>query len=140
MLTTSEVIKFLQDLSGTKAVEPTSDIFNDIGMVGDDFHEMIEKFALKYSVDMTDYLWYFHTDEEGSSNSIGTLFFSPPYKCVDRIPITPAMLTEFANKGKWDISYPNHKIPTKRYDLIVNTTIIGIFLIIVMMVLISKIK
>jgi len=137
MPTTKEIVEFLQDLSGIDEIEPTSDIFNDIGLVGDDFHEMIEEFALKYSVDMTNYLWYFHTDEEGW-NGIGEFFFSPPYKCVDRIPVTPTMLVEFANKGKWNIRYPNHKFPTRRYDLFLNQIVIGLFLIIVIIVTINK--
>ena len=136
--TTKEIIGFLQDLSGMNKIEPTSDIFSDVGMRGDDFHEMIEKFTIKYSVDMTNYLWYFHTDEESGWNSIGGLFFTPPYKRVDRIPITPTMLTEFADTGKWNICYPDHKISTRRYDLLVNQVVIGLFLIIVLIISISK--
>jgi len=74
-----------------------------------------------YSVDMTAYLWYFHSDEEG--NNIGGLFFPPPYKRVKRIAVTPLLLTEFANTGKWDIEYPNHKIPQKRYDTLIDVII-----------------
>jgi len=79
-------------------------------IVGDDFHELIEKFAQTYSVDMTDYLWYFHCDEEGWRSYLCDFFFPPPYKKVKRIAVTPLLLTEFANKGKWHIQYPEHKI------------------------------
>ena len=137
MSTITEIIDLLQELSGMNEINPTSDIFNDVGMVGDDFHEMIEKFTLKYRVDMTDYLWYFHTNEEGC-DGVGGFLFPPPYKRVDRIPVTPAMLAEFADKGKWDIRYPAHKIPAKRYDLLVNQIVIGLFLVVVIMVSIIK--
>jgi hypothetical protein len=130
------IIKFIQDLSGTDKVQDNSDIFGDIGMVGDDFHEMIEKYATKYSVDMSGYLWYFHADEEGQS--IGGQFFAAPYERVKRIPVTPEMLKEFANKGKWDIQYPEHKLPKKRYDLLINRLIFGLFSIGLLIWLIIK--
>lgn len=138
MPTTDEIIEFLKDLSGADKVEPNSDIGNDLGMDGDDFSEMIEKYSSKYSVDMTNYLWYFHHADEGSFNNIGGLFFDPPYKRVQRIPLTPSMLTDFANRGKWVIQYPDHKIPTKRYDMLVNQIIIGLVLVFILVTVISK--
>jgi len=72
MSTIDEIIELIKKLSSEETIEPTTDIFKDAGLVGDDFDEMIEKFALKYSVDMTSYIWYFHTDEEGLS--IGSFF------------------------------------------------------------------
>lgn len=121
--TTTAIIKFLAELSGTDKINTHSDIFSDVGMVGDDFHGMIEKFAKQFSVNMEDYLWYFHCDEEGQS--IGANFFKPPYTRVNRIPVTPAMLTEFANTGKWSINYPEHNVPKKRYDLLINAIVVG---------------
>ncbi len=56
---------------------------------------------------MSNYLWYFHCNEEGTG-SIGGMFFNTPYKSVNRIPVTPKMLTEFANsKIILNISYQN---------------------------------
>ena len=134
MSTIDEIIELIKKLSSEEKIEPTTDIFKDAGLVGDDFDEMIKKFALKYSVDMIGYIWYFHTDEEGLS--IGSFFFAPPNEQVERIPVTPAMLAEFADKGWWDIHYPDHKTPTKRYDSLVNNIITGIFLIIIILALI----
>jgi hypothetical protein len=112
-----EIIEFLKDLAGTDDIYPTSDIFEDVGMGGDDFHEMIEKYARQFSVNMDNYLWYFHADEEG----FGSLIFKPPYMRVNRIPVTPQMLANFANRGKWELEYPDHKLPKHRYDLWINT-------------------
>ena len=131
-----EVIKFLQDLIGSNNIKSNSDIFSDIGVSGDDFHEMIENYSEKYSVDMTKYLWYFHADEEGQN--IGGIFFKPPYSRVKRIPVTPELLTEFANKGKWDIQYPEHEIPSKRHDLLINKVILCLLLILVLLILLKK--
>ncbi len=132
MPTTDELISFIIQQSGTDKVHANSDIFSEVGMIGDDFHDMIEDFAKTYHVDMTGYLWYFHADEEGFG-SLGGWFFKPPYERVERIPITPAMLTDFANKGKWDITYPEHKIPAKRHDLTINKMLIVLFLILILL-------
>jgi len=106
-------------------------------MVGDDFHEMIEKYAKKYSVEMKGYLWYFHADEESGWNNIGGWFFKPPYSRVARIPITPLMLTDFANRGKWDLQYPEHKLPKKRSDILINQILLGVLLALFLLSLIK---
>ena len=136
MISTDEIVKFLKELSGSEEINESSDIFEDVGMVGDDFHEMIEKFSTHFSVDMTEYIWYFHTDEEGLN--FGGLFFKPPYGLVDRIPITPSMLKDFANKGKWDIAYPIHKIPSKRPDLFINKILVVASAAVIIIMLIRK--
>ena len=122
MVTIEEIIDLVYKKSCADGIKPDSDIFQDVGLNGDDFHEMIEEYAKKYSVDMKSYLWYFHADEEGQS--IGGSFSAPPYKRVKRIPVTPLMLKEFADKGKWDIIYPEHTLPKRRYDLIINSIIV----------------
>lgn len=123
----AEVRNFLEDYSGVYPERPDIDIFKDMGVVGDDFHEMIEKYAEKYNVDMSDYLWYFHADEEG--HSIGGQFFKPPYERVNRIPVTPQMLADFIVTKKWSLDYPPHEIPKHRTDLIINKVLVISFFI-----------
>jgi hypothetical protein len=119
MPTATEIIEFVKKSTGSENITSDTDIFAN-GTVGDDFHELIDSYAKTYSVNMTNYLWYFHADEEGGWNSIGGLFITPPYKKVKRISVTPALLTDFATKGKWDIKYPHHKVPKRRYDILIN--------------------
>ncbi len=78
----------------------------------------MENYQKKFDVDMSEYLWYFHTEEEGQN--FGAIFFKPPYMRVGRIPITPKILTKFAKSKKWSIDYPDHKLPKKRYDIKIN--------------------
>lgn len=122
----NEIRNFLEDYSATYAEDPDIDIYEDMGITGDDFHEMINKYAKTYDVDMSEYLWYFHTDEEGSS--FGGQFFKPPYERVKRIPVTPRMLASFIETKKWKIDYPPHKIPKVRKDLIINKILVITFL------------
>ena len=135
MPTTNEIIDFIKEDTGLDNITSDTDIFKN-GSVGDDFHELIEKFAKTYSVEMTNYLWYFHSDEEGLNT--GGLFFDPPYKRVERIPVTPSLLTEFANKGKWDIEYPKHEIPRRRYDLIINKILLVLVIVCLIVVAFKK--
>jgi hypothetical protein len=124
----NDIRNFLEDYSGVYPDDPNIDIFKDMGVVGDDFHEMIEKYAKRYNVDMSDYLWYFHADEEGS-NSIGGQFFKPPYERVTRIPVTPQMLADFIVTKKWKVNYPSHDIPKQRTDLTINKIIVVTFFV-----------
>ncbi|PVD51820.1 hypothetical protein DC498_12250 [Terrimonas sp.] len=123
MPTPKDLIKFVENCTGSYNITADTDIFND-GTCGDDFHELIDSYVKTYSVDMTNYLWYFHTDEEGGWNSIGGLFFSAPYKKVKRISVTPTLLATFAEKGKWEIEYPQHHISKRRYDILINQVLL----------------
>ena len=130
------IISFLTDLLACEKITSQTDIFSDLGVVGDDFHEMIEKYSKIFKVDMTSYLWYFHADEEG--HSIVGSFFKAPYERVKRITVTPKMQTDFANKGKWSIAYPEHTLPKRRYDIIINRVLVFGFLVYIAIKLLSK--
>jgi acyl carrier protein len=60
-----DIKKFLEDQVGCDDEEITEscDIVNDLGCYGDDFFELMFDFSKKFNVDMTPYLWYFHTKE-----------------------------------------------------------------------------
>jgi Protein of unknown function (DUF1493) len=135
-ITEEEIIHFLKEETYEEEITSETDIFNECGISGDDSHELIEKYQMKYNVDMSNYLWYFHCDEEGSTFITG-MFFKPPYKRVTRIPITPKMLTDFANSKIWKIDYPEHKLPKYRYDMIFNQVL---FLVILIWLISSSIR
>ncbi len=124
MVTTETIIDFLKDKIGTDDIKADSDLYSDLGVYGDDFDELISDYSKQFTVNMDKYLWYFHTTEEGGQWSIGGLFFTPPYKRIQRIPVTPTMLTDFANKTQWDIDYPDHKLPKRRWDLLINQLLV----------------
>ncbi len=123
MIELESIITFVSEFTGSKKVYAETDIFDDLGCVGDDFFDLMEKYSAQFSVDMSNYLWYFHSDEEGWP-SIGSEFFKPPYCRVERIPVTPAMLLDFANKGEWSVDYPEHTIPKIRWDVRINLMIL----------------
>ena len=126
--TFSEIKNLIIDKSGCNNEDITydCDIVNDLGCWGDDLSELIEEYSNKFNVDMSTYLWYFHTEEEGFN--IGGLFFKAPYERVKHIAITPTLLLESANSGSWLLSYPKHKLTKRRYDIMVNLSLVLIFI------------
>ncbi len=121
MSSLTEIQFFLEEQIGVYPSNPTADIFLDLGVVGDDFSEMMLAYAEKYQVNMENYLWYFHHDEEGQN--LGGLFFKPPHQRVERIPITPELLARCTQTKKWEMDYPEHDIPGQRLDLRINQVI-----------------
>ncbi len=114
-----DILNFLDEEAACSNPQPASDLVHDLGIWGDDFHGTISAFAERFSVDMSNYLWYFHTFEEGF-NFPGGLVCKPPNDRVKRIPVTPKMLLDFANAGKWDMTYPPHELPRYRWDRLIN--------------------
>jgi len=124
-----EIIDFIETEYWKSNLQSNSDIFETVRISGDDCFELIEKFSKKYDVDISNFLWYFHHEEEGSWNSIGGCFYKSPDKLVKRIPITPKMLTKFAETKKWEINYPYHKLTEKRKDILLNKIVLIVTLV-----------
>lgn len=120
--TLEDILAFVAEHANAEGLNATSDIERDLSVYADDWHDMIDDFAEKYEVDMSGYLWYFHSGEEGSN--IGGVFFKPPYERVERIPISPNDLLRIATKQRWDLDYPEHTLPKRRYDLIIGTILL----------------
>ena len=112
------------------------DIERDLGCTGDDFFELIETYAKEFKVDMTGFLWYFHSHEEG--NSIGGWFFPSPDQRVERIPVSLNTLTRSALAGKWSVQYPDHHVPKRRWDIRINAMLVTLVLIWATMALFRK--
>jgi len=110
------VAEFLKDFSGAATpLSDDADIFDSLGIDGDDGFELIERFATKFEIDITNYRWYFHHGEEAIN--IGGSFFKSPYRRVDRISITPQVLAEALRTKRWPLEYPERKLPSVRWDI-----------------------
>lgn len=123
MNTIEQIYAFIEKECGCQgqALQPNADIFHDLGITGDDFFAFIASYSQKFQVNMDDYLWYFHSNEEGL-NFCG-LIFKPPNEKVKRIAVTPMMLLRFANSNRWHIAYPEHDRQTNRKDLVCNNMV-----------------
>jgi hypothetical protein len=112
-----DMFKFIEYETGVSKIKlaENTDIFYDLGVQGDDFSEFIESYALQFDVNMGHYLWYFHSNDEGTN--VWSFIFKPPNEKVGRIPITPKLLLDFANTKLWAVDYPVHDAPRNRNDL-----------------------
>ena len=118
MFTTDEIAGFVREETAYDGrIAPETTLQRDVGVFGDDMSDLLDAYSSRFSVDMSRYLWYFHTGEEGWN--IGALFFQPPYARVAEIPITIQMIHEFANRGQWAVAYPEHSLPARRYDILI---------------------
>tara|TARA_R110002051_G_scaffold279692_1_gene341180 strand:+ start:94 stop:519 length:426 start_codon:yes stop_codon:yes gene_type:complete len=106
------------------------DLFERFGIEGDDASGFMDSFAAHFDVDGQDYRSYFHHRDEGTN--FGALFFAPPYRRVQRIPITPDMLVKAIETKRWPLTYPPHEVPAVRWDRRVNQ-----FLLVVPVVLLA---
>lgn len=132
MYTIEQIIAFVEQQVGVGNIQPDDDLYKKQHVSGDDWYELIEAYAKEFNVDCSNLLWYFHNCEEGL-NFPGNLFFKSPDEMVEYIPITPAMLLDFANKGKWDITYPPHEIPKMRKDTMTNWIVISILIAVMLL-------
>jgi Protein of unknown function (DUF1493) len=118
------VRNFVQALGhGTAALSARDDLFGRLGIEGDDAFEFMDRFAARFEIDASKYLWYFHHAEEGAN--LGGIFHKPPYRRVARIPVTLDLLAEAVRAKRWPIDYPAHRLPEFRWDLTVNLALVG---------------
>lgn len=112
---------------------PSTSLRRDLGVDGDDFFELEEAFADEFKVNMSEYRWYFHHREEPTWPDMGRLLFPAPYDRVQEIPVTPQLLLNSANAGKWIVEYPDRTLPRRRYDVLINQLmylpLIGLFVV-----------
>lgn len=129
-----EIIDLIKDYAHQNIViTPHTCLEKDCHILMDDFHELVDIYAKQFNVNMDNYLWYFHAEEEGTN--ISKYFYKPPYDRVDRISITPLILEQFAQAREWNIEYPPHNLPKHRYDLIINFIFITIPLLFALFIL-----
>ena len=104
-VTVADITVFLAPKLGVPVarIEADSDICDDLGCDGDDFGEMMRDFATKFQVNLNGYQWHFHSGPEGSSLFALFGLFS---RSVPHIPVTPLILADAANSGRWMLAYP----------------------------------
>jgi len=100
---------FLVQQLGVKreTLTPETSLFDDLGVDGDDFFEAGGCLCPPISTWTCPGIgWFFHHGEEGFN--IDWILFKPPNRRVRRIRVTPKLLLESANAGKWALEYPAH--------------------------------
>jgi Protein of unknown function (DUF1493) len=111
----ADVHRFLGQELGTDEAQlrPNTSVLDDLGVDGDAFDELMGAFAERFGVDMAGYRWYFHHHSEAADPA--DLFFRP--QSYDQIAVTPTLLLESANAGRWLVEYPPHRAPRRGFHL-----------------------
>jgi acyl carrier protein len=114
-----EIDALVRDHTGTRGVlSEETDLHSDLGLTSLDLDEFLAEFAKRFDVDLSGFLWYFHTEEDDVSP--GRLFFAAPQERVQRIPLRLALLYRAVELGRWPVDYPEHSLPRRRWDLVFN--------------------
>lgn len=113
---------FEQLLGEHLPAEGDADLFDQFGIDGDDASDFMTAFGACFDVACEDYRWYFHHREEGWN--IAALFFAPPNRRVERIPITPDILVRIIETAQWPVQYPPHVLPKVRWDVRLNQSML----------------
>jgi len=140
MASLAEIYTLIANQTGAPPdkMRPDEDIGLTYGIDGDDFEDLMESFGEKFKVDLSTYKWYFHRGDEGVLN-LGGLLFSPPNRRVVRIPVTPSMLLGAARMGSWNLDYPSHTLPSRRYDLLFNQFLLAAIAVGILVIWISRV-
>jgi hypothetical protein len=128
-----QVATFVREQTGFRPrLTDATSLQSDVGVYGDDMNDLLAAYARRFGVDLSGYLWYFHTGEEGFNP--GGVFFPPPNARVPKIPITVGMLHDFAQHGRWAVEYPQHEPSQSRWDIRLNQLLVLGFLCVVLVV------
>ena len=123
-------MRFLSEFwNYSRPLAADDDMFDCVAITGDDAFVFVTEFASEFDVDMSNYRWYFHHEEEG--HNFGGLFFKPPNQRVNRIPITISLLAKAIDTKIWPIDYPEHKLPRVRLDMLINqVSVVGVVVLV----------
>ncbi len=112
-------------------LKPNADLHDDLGITGESFNLIMSKFGREFNVDMRNYLWYFHHPEENALGLAGLFRNSPSFR-VPHIPVTPNLLLQAVELGRWPVEYPEHDISGNNFEITIDRFIaLSLFLFII---------
>ncbi len=108
--TPEELVQFLGHEVGVSAanINQSTRLLEDLGLDGEDYLLLIERFAEKFSVDVQAYRWFHHHGPEGFNPL--WLLIPPWWDQTLYIPITVGDLVESSFSGKWSVRYPDEVV------------------------------
>lgn len=85
-----------------------ADVLATVGHEGRASKRFLKLYAMRFGVNVSSYKWWFHHRDDG--------VLAMPLVAVDEageeihIPLDAGMLAGFAERGRWDLAYPKHRL------------------------------
>jgi hypothetical protein len=105
----SDIVALAAELAGApRGRIDRDDLLASPGLDGRAVSRFLQSYAGRFGVDMRGYRWWFHHRDHGA--------LAMPLVALDgerreiRIPLSAEMLAGFAERGRWDIAYPPHRL------------------------------
>ena len=105
----SEIVALAAEASGLpRARIDRADLLGSAGLDGKAASRFLRIYAMRFRVDLRGYRWWFHHRDHG--------VLAMPLVALDqdgneiRIPLSAEMLAGFAERGRWEVDYPPHRL------------------------------
>ncbi|SFH90536.1 DUF1493 family protein [Albimonas pacifica] len=116
--TLEDIVAFVREETAARREILATTTLAELGVEGDDHHDLMQSCAERFGVNLDGYRYYFHHGEEGWNP--GALFVRPPQARVPQIEIDMDLLRRSAEAGRWRVDYPPHDLPARRWDVTIN--------------------
>ncbi len=93
-----------------RTILDTSPLFGGGLLEGDDADEFLEAFAIRFNVDLSNFLLYFHCIGDEPPVWRRVLPIDADGKVIPFQPITVVDLVKAAEVGRWEWDYPEHTV------------------------------
>lgn len=107
--TEREIIRLASECFGMPPARvDRADLLAPVAHDGRAANRFMKLYALRFGVNMSGYKWFFHHRDEG--------VFATPMVALDgegneiHIPLDSEMLAGFAERRRWDLAYPPHRL------------------------------
>ncbi|WP_299412689.1 DUF1493 family protein [uncultured Sulfitobacter sp.] len=128
-----EIIQMLSEEIGQHfIVEPDEDLFGKLYLSGDDVNEFLEAYALRFNVDMSAFLWYFHYNADEPPQGRRVLPVLSDGRVADYMPISLDHLVDAAQAGRLAYAYPEHSLRLNRFYWITPLVIVCSLMVLLM--------
>lgn len=130
MVTPSDIVDLARKHSHARLIcGEDQDLLRATGMEGDAANAFFDAYAEEFSVDMADFLWFFHYDADEPPFYRRVRPIGGTGRAFGLIPITPRLLADAANEGRWPLEYPEHRIRVSHWPLVIMFLLLGILVL-----------